>query len=348
MSSLPVAAILPELLQALSAAPQVLLNAPTGAGKSTWLPLQILRHGGVSGKIILLEPRRLAARNVAQRLAELLGEKPGETVGYRMRADTCVSDATRLEVVTEGILTRMLQQDPELSGVGLVILDEFHERSLQADLALALLLDVQQGLRDDLRLLIMSATLDNDRLRALLPDAPVIVSEGRAFPVERRYLSLSAHQRFDEAVAAAAAGLLVNARHVPFGVSVRDLVGRRGAALLGCHIMNDESVVFGLSQKTPEQRRAAYWLCGLGVAIIWPVGALLGAGIGKLLPAPETIGLDAVFPAILLALTLPAFKNRATLARALSGAAISLAAVPFVATGLPVLLSLFGLLARKK
>ncbi|EPH0093102.1 AzlC family ABC transporter permease [Pluralibacter gergoviae] len=147
---------------------------------------------------------------------------------------------------------------------------------------------------------------------------------------------------------AAAAGLLVNARHVPFGVSVRDLVGRRGSALLGCHIMNDESVVFGLSQKTPEQRRAAYWLCGLGVAIIWPVGALLGAGIGKLLPAPETIGLDAVFPAILLALTLPAFKNRATLARALSGAAISLAAVPFVATGLPVLLSLFGLLARKK
>lgn len=149
-------------------------------------------------------------------------------------------------------------------------------------------------------------------------------------------------------LAAAAAGLLVNARHVPFGVSVRDLVGRRGSALLGCHIMNDESVVFGLSQKTPEQRRAAYWLCGLGVAIIWPVGALLGAGIGKLLPAPETIGLDAVFPAILLALTLPAFKNRATLARALSGAAISLAAVPFVATGLPVLLSLFGLLARRK
>ena len=149
-------------------------------------------------------------------------------------------------------------------------------------------------------------------------------------------------------LAAAAAGLLVNARHVPFGVSVRDLVGRRGAALLGCHIMNDESVVFGLSQKTPEQRRAAYWLCGLGVAIIWPVGALLGAGIGKLLPAPEAIGLDAVFPAILLALTLPALKNRTTLVRALSGATLSLAAVPFVATGLPVLLSLFGLLARKR
>ncbi|KLQ32021.1 ATP-dependent helicase HrpB [Enterobacter cloacae complex sp. P12RS] len=208
MSSLPVAVVLPELLAALQHAPQVLLNAPTGAGKSTWLPLQILKEGKIAGKIILLEPRRLAARNVAQRLAELLHEKPGETVGYRMRAETCVGPSTRLEVVTEGILTRMLQNDPELNGVGLVILDEFHERSLQADLALALLLDVQQGLRDDLRLLIMSATLDNERLRQVLPDAPVISSEGRAFPVERRYQPLPAHQRFDEAVAIATADLL--------------------------------------------------------------------------------------------------------------------------------------------
>ena len=208
MSSLPVAVVLPELLAALEHAPQVLLSAPTGAGKSTWLPLQILREGSISGKIILLEPRRLAARNVAQRLAELLNEKPGETVGYRMRAETCVGPSTRLEVVTEGILTRMLQNDPELTGVGLVILDEFHERSLQADLALALLLDVQQGLRDDLRLLIMSATLDNERLRQTLPDAPMISSEGRAFPVERRYQPLPAHQRFDEAVAIATAELL--------------------------------------------------------------------------------------------------------------------------------------------
>ncbi|WP_407254187.1 ATP-dependent helicase HrpB [Klebsiella michiganensis] len=208
MSSLPVAAVLPELLSALRHAPQVLLNAPTGAGKSTWLPLQILAEGNINGRIILLEPRRLAARNVAQRLAELLGEKPGETVGYRMRAETCVGPNTRLEVVTEGILTRMIQRDPELSGVGLAILDEFHERSLQADLALALLLDVQQGLRDDLKLLIMSATLDNERLQRLLPEAPVIVSEGRAFPVERRFLPLPAHQRFDEAVAVAAAELL--------------------------------------------------------------------------------------------------------------------------------------------
>ncbi|VFS14134.1 ATP-dependent RNA helicase hrpB [Enterobacter cancerogenus] len=208
VSSLPAAVVLPELLAALKYAPQVLLNAPTGAGKSTWLPLQILTSGVIPGKIILLEPRRLAARNVAQRLAELLNEKPGETVGYRMRADTCVGPTTRLEVVTEGILTRMLQNDPELNGVGLVILDEFHERSLQADLALALLLDVQQGLRDDLRLLIMSATLDNALLRQALPDAPVISSEGRAFPVERRYQSLPAHQRFDDAVAIATAELL--------------------------------------------------------------------------------------------------------------------------------------------
>lgn len=210
VTSLPVAAVLPELLTALKTAPQVLLSAPTGAGKSTWLPLQLLQQGSVAGKILLLEPRRLAARNVAQRLAEELNEKPGETVGYRMRAQSCVGPRTRLEVVTEGVLTRMIQRDPELSGVGLVILDEFHERSLQADLALALLLDIQQGLRDDLRLLIMSATLDNDRLCQRLPNAPTIVSEGRAFPVERRYQSLPAHLRFDEAVAMATAELLRN------------------------------------------------------------------------------------------------------------------------------------------
>lgn len=211
VTSLPVAAVLPELLTALKTAPQVLLSAPTGAGKSTWLPLQLLQllqQGPVAGKILQLEPRRLAARNVAQRLAEALNEKPGETVGYRMCAQSCVGPRTRLEVVTEGVLTRMIQRDPELRGVGLVILDEFHERSLQADLALALLLDIQQGLRDDLRLLIMSATLDNDRLCQRLPDAPTIVSEGRAFPVERRYQPLAAHLRFDEAVAMATAELL--------------------------------------------------------------------------------------------------------------------------------------------
>lgn len=150
-------------------------------------------------------------------------------------------------------------------------------------------------------------------------------------------------------LAAAVAGLLVNARHFPFGITVRDLVGKRMMSFLGCHIMNDESVVFGLSQPTPEQRKAAFWLCGLGVAFVWPAGTLLGAGVGKLLPSPETIGLDAVFPAILLALVLPALKkSKTSLIRASSGAAISLASVPFAPVGLPVLLSMLGLLARKK
>ena len=208
LSELPVSEVLPALLDALAQSPQVLLAAPTGAGKSTWLPLQLLQHAPLPGRIIMLEPRRLAARNVAQRLAEQLGEQPGGTVGYRMRGENCCGANTRLEVVTEGILTRMLQRDPMLEGVSLVILDEFHERSLQADLALALLLDVQQGLRDDLKILLMSATLDNQRLRQLLPDAPFVVSEGRSFPVTRRYASLNSQQRFEEAVAREVAQLL--------------------------------------------------------------------------------------------------------------------------------------------
>ncbi|NIA35357.1 ATP-dependent helicase HrpB [Serratia marcescens] len=205
---MPVSAVLDELLAALQSAPQVLLHAPTGAGKSTWLPLQILAKAGLPGRIIMLEPRRLAAKNVAYRLAQQLGEEPGQTVGYRMRAESKSGPQTRLEVVTEGILTRMLQQDAELQGVSLVILDEFHERSLQADLALALLLDVQQGLRDDLKLLIMSATLDNARLSQLLPEAPVVASEGRSFPVERQYQPLASHQRLEDGVAAAVKRLL--------------------------------------------------------------------------------------------------------------------------------------------
>ncbi|WP_413722155.1 ATP-dependent helicase HrpB [Sodalis sp. RH24] len=205
---LPVAAVVDELLQALQGAAQVLLHAPTGAGKSTWLPLEILRRAGLPGRILMLEPRRLAAKNVALRLAEQLDETPGQTVGYRMRAESRVGPHTRLEVVTEGILTRMLQQDPELSGVALVILDEFHERSLQADLALALLLDVQQGLRADLRLLIMSATLDDRRLLALLPAAPVIRSVGRSFPVERVFHPLPSQSIPVQAIAAAVSEML--------------------------------------------------------------------------------------------------------------------------------------------
>jgi len=208
LSSLPVSAVLEPLLAALQQASQVLLLAPTGAGKSTWLPLQLLKQANLPGKILLLEPRRLAAKNVAFRLAQQLGETPGQTVGYRMRAESKTSAATRLEVVTEGILTRMEQADPELPGESMVILDEFHERSLQADLALALLLVVQYALRDDLKLLIMSATLDNLRLSSLLPEAPVIESAGRSFPVDRQYLSLATHERLDDGVARAVSRLM--------------------------------------------------------------------------------------------------------------------------------------------
>lgn len=197
----PVSAVLDEVIRSLAVAPQVLLHAPTGAGKSTWLPLQLLQRGGLPGRIIMLEPRRLAAKTVAFRLAEWLGEKPGQTVGYRMRSESRVSDETQLEVVTEGILTRMLQHDPELTGVSLVILDEFHERSLQADLALALLLDVQQGLREDLKLLIMSATLDDTRLSSLLPHALSVSSQGRSWPVTRHYQPVGAQERLEEALA---------------------------------------------------------------------------------------------------------------------------------------------------
>ncbi|QOL15578.1 ATP-dependent helicase HrpB [Dickeya dianthicola] len=201
MSLPPVSAVLDEVIRALHIAPQVLLHAPTGAGKSTWLPLQLLQRSGFPGRIIMLEPRRLAAKSVAFRLAEWLGETPGQTVGYRMRSESRVSSRTRLEVVTEGILTRMLQHDPALEGVSLVMLDEFHERSLQADLALGLLLDVQQGLRDDLKLLIMSATLDNSRLSSLLPQSLSVSSQGRCWPVERHYQPVGSQERLEDAAA---------------------------------------------------------------------------------------------------------------------------------------------------
>jgi len=144
--------------------------------------------------------------------------------------------------------------------------------------------------------------------------------------------------------AAAAAGLLVNARHLPFGIAVKDLVGQKPLSWLGCHIMNDESVVFGISQPTHEKRKTAYWLCGVGIALFWPVSVIAGAFIGQFIPDIKAIGLDAVFPAILLALIFPALKNRRTLIPATTGALISVAAVPFVPAGMPVLFSLLGLL----
>ncbi len=201
---LPIEHALPELLAALKAAGQAVLQAPPGAGKTTRVPLAMLEAGLVEGRILMLEPRRLAARAAAERMAETLGETVGETVGYRIRGEAKVSRATRIEVVTEGILTRMLQTDPSLEGVGAVIFDEFHERSLNADLGLALALEVRGALREDLVLVVMSATLDAAPVAALMGDAPLITSEGRAFPVETRWLPrpMEARARFDQAMAA--------------------------------------------------------------------------------------------------------------------------------------------------
>ena len=188
-ADLPIEAALPELRTVLRARTGAVLQAPPGAGKTTRVPLALLDEEWLRGaRIVMLEPRRLAARAAALRMAETRGERVGETVGYRIRMETRVGPSTRVEVVTEGVLTRMLQHDPALEGVGLVIFDEFHERSLHADLGLALVLQSRALLRDDLRVLVMSATLDGGPVARLLGDAPVVTSEGRSFPVETRYL----------------------------------------------------------------------------------------------------------------------------------------------------------------
>jgi ATP-dependent helicase HrpB len=192
-SGLPIEAVLPELTAALARASRVVLQAPPGAGKSTVVPLAALESPWLGERrVIMLEPRRLAARAVAARMARTLGEEVGRTVGHRMRLDTKVSRATRIEVVTEGVLTRMLQQDAALEGVGLVIFDEFHERSLQADLGLALALDSQANLAPELKLLVMSATLDAQGIATKLGDVPLVQSAGRTWPVTTRYAATSA------------------------------------------------------------------------------------------------------------------------------------------------------------
>ena len=186
---LPIDAVLDELSSTLDRRNAAVLVAPPGAGKTTRVPLALLDAPWAKGKkIIVLEPRRIAARASAERMAKTLGERAGETVGYRVRFGSKISRATRIEVVTEGIFSRQILDDPELSGVAAVLFDEFHERSLDADLGLALARDAQTGLREDLRILVMSATLDGARIAKLLGDAPVVASEGRAFPVETRYL----------------------------------------------------------------------------------------------------------------------------------------------------------------
>ncbi|WP_373085227.1 ATP-dependent helicase HrpB [Sneathiella sp.] len=210
-TGLPVANILPDLAAALSTAPAVILQAAPGAGKTTLVPLFLLKAGLCGNrKIIMLEPRRLAARAAARRMADLLGEEVGDTVGYRVRLDSRVSARTRIEVVTEGILTRRMQDDPELADVGIIIFDEFHERSLQTDLGLALVRQVQEILRADLKLVVMSATLETERLAAFLNDAPVLRSVGRQFLVETRFLDRPPTGRPEREVALAVEQALAN------------------------------------------------------------------------------------------------------------------------------------------
>ena len=198
---LPIDDALPALIAAMAARGMAVLQAPPGAGKTTRVPLALLPK--VKGRIVMLEPRRLAARAAAERMAETLGETVGQTVGYRIRGEAKVSAATRIEVVTEGILTRMIQSDAELPGIGCLIFDEFHERSLNADFGLALALEIRSALREDLEILVMSATLDAAPVAALMGDAPMVTSEGRAFPVETRWLPrpVDASMRYDAAVA---------------------------------------------------------------------------------------------------------------------------------------------------
>ena len=189
LPDLPIKEALPALHEALTARPAVLLEAPPGAGKSTIVPIALLQAAWLKGqKILMLEPRRIAARAVALRMAALLGEPIGRTVGFRTRLETRVGRETRIEVVTEGILTRMLQEDCALASLGCVIFDEFHERSLNADLGLALCIESRANLREDLRLLVMSATLDLQPLVRLLGDAPIVSAQGRSFEVMTHYV----------------------------------------------------------------------------------------------------------------------------------------------------------------
>ena len=198
---LPIDDVLGALRLALAEHSSAVLVAPPGAGKTTRAPLTLLDEPWAKGKrLILLEPRRIAARAAAARMAATLGEKVGETIGLRVRLQSLVSKRTRIEVVTEGVFARMILDDPMLDGVAAVLFDEFHERSLDADLGLAFALDAQQGLREDLRLLVMSATLDGARVRALLGDAPLIESQGRAFPVATRYVSRNPGARIEDEV----------------------------------------------------------------------------------------------------------------------------------------------------
>ena len=264
--SLPIDEVLDPLRSVLRARTWAVLVAPPGAGKTTRVPLALLDEPWMlGGKLVLLEPRRLAARAAAERMAWSLGDDLGGRVGLRARFDTAVSDRTRIEVVTEGVFTRMVLHDPSLEGIAAVLFDEFHERSLDADFGLALALDVAGALRPDLRLLVMSATLDGARVARLLDDAPVVQSEGRAFPVETRYLGRRLDQRVEEAVADAA---LMALRSEP-GSVLAFLPGQaeilRTAALLDARLRPGEAEItplFGALDRTAQDRAIRPALAG--------------------------------------------------------------------------------------
>src|SRR6476661_259343 len=201
---LPIHSVLETLRSALARSNVAVLAAPPGAGKTTVVPLALLEEDWLGGqRILVLEPRRIAARAAADRMASTLGEAAGGTVGYRTRLQSRIGPRTRIEVITEGVFTRMILDDPGLEGVGAVLFDEFHERSLDADLGLALARETQSLLREDLRLLVMSATLDIAGVARILDDAPVVEAEGRMFPVETRYLGRNAAERIEDAAARA-------------------------------------------------------------------------------------------------------------------------------------------------
>ena len=262
MADLPVAEVLDELADALNRRGRAVLVAPPGAGKTTLVPLAMLNTGD-AGRILMLEPRRLAARAAAERMASLLGETLGDRVGYRIRGETKVSAATRIEVVTEGVLTRMIQTDPSLDGIGTIIFDEFHERSLNADLGLALTLEAREALRPDIRILAMSATLDAEPLARLMGGAPVIRSGGRAFPVEIRWAERSWRAsagprgpRLEDAMAA----LIRRAHDEGDGDILAFLPGEReirrtAAFLAGIDAATDIRPLFG-AMKFSDQRAA--------------------------------------------------------------------------------------------
>ncbi len=306
-TALPIDPLLPAIAQALAEHTALVLEAPPGAGKTTRVPLALLDASWLAGQtILMLEPRRLAARAAAARMAQTLGEKPGERVGYRVRLDSKVSARTRIEVITEGILARRLQDDPGLDGVGLVIFDEFHERILDADLGLALCLEAQKALRPELRLMAMSATLDGTAVAKLL-DAPVLRSEGRAFPVETRYLDAPAPNRFPMAMAQAVNKALAETdgdllAFLPGEREIHAVLRQLGGAdlhvlpLYGALAQNDQDRVFA---PTPKAKRKVVLATSIaetsltidGIRVVVDGGL---ARVPRYDPASGLTGLDTV------------------------------------------------------